>query len=355
MSSSNKRVRMGFIGAGWWATANHMPVLSQRDDVEFAGVCRLGKDELRQVKDTYGFAYATEDYLDLLDNCELDAVVVASPHTTHFEHANAVLDRDLHLLVEKPMTTDAAEARQLVRTADAKNLHIVVVYGWNYAPFVKQAKQLIDDGQLGPIEYVLCHMASGTRSLLSGEARTKKGTWTDALFQPASSTWADPKIAAGGYGYGQLTHALGLMFWLSDLQPTSVFSLMTAPGSKVDIYDAITVRFANGANGTVSGAGSVPHKCRSHVDIRLFGPEGMLLVDFERERMELRRYDCSHVVAEVEPDSGSYDGAGPPHNFVDLILGKNAENLSPGWAGMRTIELLDAAYRSSASGVEEQV
>ena len=346
---------MGFIGAGWWATANHMPVLSRRDDVEFTGVCRLGKDELQAVKDTFGFAYATEDYLDLLDNCELDAVVVASPHTTHFEHAKAALDRGLHVLVEKPMTTDAGQARQLVKTANAKNLHIVVVYGWNYAPFARKAKQLIDGGQLGPIEYVLCHMASGVRSLLSGEGRTKKGTWTEALFQPASSTWADPKIAAGGYGYGQLTHALGLMFWLSDLEPARVFSMMTAPGAKVDIYDAIAVRFANGGIGTVSGAGSVPHACRSQVDIRLFGPEGMLLVDFERERMELRRYDGQHVVAEIEPDSAVYAAAEPPRNFVDLILGKTATNLSPGWAGMRTIELLDAAYRSSESGVEEMV
>ena len=41
-----RKVRLGFLGAGWWATANHMPLLATRDDVEFVGVCRLGAGEL---------------------------------------------------------------------------------------------------------------------------------------------------------------------------------------------------------------------------------------------------------------------------------------------------------------------
>ena len=45
---SNK-VKLGFIGAGWWATSNHMPILAERDDGELVGVCRLGKEELSQV------------------------------------------------------------------------------------------------------------------------------------------------------------------------------------------------------------------------------------------------------------------------------------------------------------------
>ena len=80
-----QQVRLGFIGAGWWATSNHMPILAARDDVELAGVCRLGAGELKQVQERFGFAYATEDYRDLLANCELDGVdrgLAPSPCTT---------------------------------------------------------------------------------------------------------------------------------------------------------------------------------------------------------------------------------------------------------------------------------
>src|SRR5579859_1154073 len=85
-------IRLGFIGAGWWATSNHMPIFAARDDVEMAAVCRLGQEELRQVKDRFDFAFATEDYRVLLSQ-PLDAVVVSSPHTRHYEHAKAALER----------------------------------------------------------------------------------------------------------------------------------------------------------------------------------------------------------------------------------------------------------------------
>lgn len=70
-----QKVRLGFIGAGWWATANHIPILAQRDDVELTAVCRLGKDELRKVKERFGFPFATEDAAELVRQ-PLDAVVV---------------------------------------------------------------------------------------------------------------------------------------------------------------------------------------------------------------------------------------------------------------------------------------
>ena len=78
------RAKIGLIGAGWWATSNHLPVLYERDDIELTGVCRLGRDDLQQVKSRFGFTYATEHYQELLDIPGLQGVVVASPHTLHY-------------------------------------------------------------------------------------------------------------------------------------------------------------------------------------------------------------------------------------------------------------------------------
>lgn len=343
--------RIGFIGAGWWATANHLPILKSRLDVELRAVCRLGKDELQQVKERFGFSYATEDYRALLGEVELDGVVVTSPHTLHHEHARAALERGLHVMVEKPMCTRAADARDLVRLADERRLHLLVPYGWHYRPFVQEAKRLVDAGLLGRVEAIVCHMASPIRTLLRGQ----KFHYGEMMFEPDPATWADPVVAGGGYGHAQLSHSIGMLSWLTGLVPQQVFAMMATAESRVEMYDAITVRFEGGAVGTVSGAGTVPDGQTYQVDIKVFGSEGMLLLDCERARLALHRHDTQDVVLDLAPDAGAYSCEGPPNNFVDLILGKTTTNFAPGEAAMRSVMLLDAAYRSAVSGKVETV
>src|SRR6516162_7623537 len=103
------KVRIGVIGAGWWATAAYLPLLAADPRVEIAAVNRLGTAELERVKREFRAAAAFEDYREILASVELDAVLVTSPHTLHFEHASAALQRGAHVLVEKPMTTTAAD------------------------------------------------------------------------------------------------------------------------------------------------------------------------------------------------------------------------------------------------------
>src|SRR5216117_893772 len=102
--TTEKKARLGFIGAGWWATANYMPLLAARDDVELAAVCRLGAEELQRVKEHFGFSFATQDARELVVG-PLDGVIVTSPHTLHFEHARLALEQGLHVMCDKPMCT----------------------------------------------------------------------------------------------------------------------------------------------------------------------------------------------------------------------------------------------------------
>lgn len=356
---AGSKARIGFIGAGWWATANHMPILAARSDVEMAGVCRLGRSELDQVQKQFGFRFATEDYGELLAKCELDGVVVSSPHSLHFEHAMAALQAGLHVLVEKPMCTRAEHARELMRVARAKNRHVVVPYGWHYKPFIQEAKRRVDAGALGRVEYFMSHMASPIRRLLIGQGLRmdrNAGYATETMFQPESATWSDPATAGGGYGHAQISHSSGMLFWLTGLVPSEVFALMSGPGSAVELFDAISVRFEGGAIGSFSGAGTVPERdARYQVDLRIFGSDGMLLLDCDRSRLEIRRNDGDPYVAALEPDAGLYSCDGPVHNFVDLILGRTTEIPGSGAAALRSVELLDAAYRSAVSGRLERV
>jgi predicted dehydrogenase len=357
---ARNKVRLGFLGAGWWATANHMPLLARRGDVEFVGVCRLGAAELARVKEAFGFRFATEDARALMEHPDLDAVIVTSPHTLHYAHARMALERGLHVLCEKPMCTRGIDACELVRLARQKDVHLLVPYGWHYKPFVQTAKRWLDEGGIGAVQFAMCHMASPIRDLLTFgqfQAEGVSGQAGGLMFDPDPRTWSDPAVAGGGYGYAQLSHATGMLSWLTGLMPARVYAAMATAGARVDLYDALTVEFEGGAIGTVSGAGTVPARgtAQYQVDLRLFGAEGVLLLDCERARLELRRHDGRLEALSLPVDAGNYSCEGPPHNFVDLILGKATTNFAPGEAAMRSVLLLDAAYRSARSGQPEVV
>jgi predicted dehydrogenase len=345
------KARIGVIGAGWWVVENHLPILERRDDVELAAVCRLGKEELERVRERFDFEYATEDYRKILDGATLDGIIVGSPHVLHYEQAKAALQKGAHVLIEKPMTTRAAEARELVELAGQKQLQIVIPYGWNFRPYTREARRLVADGAVGEIEHVVCQMASALRDLFSGEAFQET---EGAFFQPAISTWADPE-ASGGYGWGQLSHALGLLDRIVDLPVDQVFAWMSESEAGVDLYDAINVRFQNGATGVVSGSATVPKHRGFQIDLRIFGSEGMLLFDIERERLEVRRYDGEDTIVPMQPGDGNYACVEPVERFADICLGREAENDAPGEVGMRAVEVLDAAYRSARGGGVEEV
>jgi len=351
--TESRTARLGFIGAGWWATSNHMPALRDRDDVEFAAVCRIGADELQRVKSEFGFQEATEDFEKLLEISDLDGVIVSSPHGAHYEHAIAALRRGLHVMCEKPLTTNADEARELVAEAKRQGVQLLMPHGWHYSPFVQEAKERMDRGEVGDVEFVQVHMASPLRALLTGG----KFDYNDAdmFMPPESATWADPTVAGGGYGFSQMAHSAGLLYWLTGLSPQKVFSVMSAPGSKVELYDAMSVQFDGGVIGSFSGAGTVPADRGFQLDVRIFGSEGVLSLDFERARLQVLRDDGNHYESDIATNAGDYECDGPPNNFVDLILGKTDSNYAPGEVGMKAIEMLDAAYRSSKSGQFEEV
>jgi predicted dehydrogenase len=343
------KARIGVIGAGWWAVVNHIPVLQSFPDCTVVAVNRLGADELKAVTERFAIPLGFEDYRQMLDAVPMDGVVVSSPHVLHFEHARAALEKGCHVLVEKPLTTSAADARALVALAKEKGRAIVVPYGWNFRPFAAEAKRLAPG--VGRIEHVVLQMANALDDLFAGEPMKET---EGAMFRPPPSTWADPK-RAGGFGWGQLVHALGLLFEVADLEPAEVFAMTGASKAGVDYYDAVALRFAGGATGSVSGAATLPKGRPVQVDLRIFGSEGMLLVDIERERVELRRRDGRDEVVPLQPGDGAYECATPLRVFVDLCLGRPAVNPASGVVGMRAVEVLDAMYRSAASGRPEAV
>jgi predicted dehydrogenase len=348
------KLRLGIIGAGSWTVASHLPnFATRRDQVEFVGVSRKGAELLARIRDDWGFRIASEDYRDVID-AGMDICLVASPNALHYEHAMAALEAGAHVLCEKPFTIDPAHAWDLVRTASRRGRHLLISYGWNYLPWMREAKRLMDEHGIGEIEEMAIQMSSVTRNLLANLAAYPQAA-ADTI--PEQATWTDPRNG-GGYAQAQLSHALGAALWLTGLRGAAVFALMKAVlDAPVEHHDACVIRYDNGAIGTMAGASVYDgaHDNRHQMSISAVGSEGEFVIDIGRDHLWLGRSDGFEAAPQIEAGGLFYNCAGPPNTLVDLALGKKVDNCSPGELGARAVEITEAAYRSGASGQLEEV
>lgn len=350
-----RRHRVGVIGAGSWAAAAHLPALARhRHEVEFTGISRHGGDALARLQREYGFMVASEDYRDVLE-AGIDLAIIASPTCYHAEHVLAALEAGAHVLCEKPFTLTSDEAWQVADTAQRRQRHLVLSFGWNFTPMVRRMYGLLaETGGIGTLEYLAVTMSSQTRELLSNT-----GQYPDAHpdTAPEPATWTDPKISGGGYAQAQLSHALALSLGLTGGRATGAFALMAAPlGARVELHDAISLTLEGGGLASVAGGSSYTGADgnKHHLAVEAIGSEGQLQLDMFRERAAIYRADTGSHELGVVPGEGAYDGLLPVEGLLDLVAGRTTANPAPGELGARTVEALELAYRSAASHTFQQ-
>lgn len=348
MGANQSPLNVAVIGAGWWAVENHLPVLASRPDVEILAVCRKGAAEAQAVAERFGVPVATEDH-ELLPWDELDAVVVSSPHGLHHEHTMAALGRGLHVMCEKPLAITAADAFDMVTRAADQGLVLLVPHGWQFLPQAATARQWIREGQIGRLEHVVAQMASPARGLFSGEEDSIPG----AESPPEPSTWVGEE---GGYAYGQLSHLYSLVFWLTGLIPEQVMGAVSPGPAGSDLYDAFLSTTRQGPLISVSGGAGVPTSQRHHMEVRVFGAEGVVIVDLERDRIEVVREDGKDYAFPLMRGATLYPGTLPVHGFCDLALGQSgAINHGDPVASALGIAVIEAALLSAQTGRSESV
>ncbi|MCE2527731.1 MAG: Gfo/Idh/MocA family oxidoreductase [Actinomycetia bacterium] len=348
MGTNRSPLRVAVIGAGWWAVENHLPVFASRPDVEVRAVCRKGAAEVRAVADRFGAPIATEDHNHLPWD-ELDAVVVSSPHSFHHEQTMSALDRGLHVMCEKPLAITAADAFDMVRGAQEQGVVLLVPHGWQFLPQAAAARQWIREGRIGLLEHVVAQMASPARGLFSGEEDSIPG----AESPPEPSTWVGED---GGYAYGQLSHLYSLVFWLTGLIPAEVMGAVSAGPAGSDLFDAFLSTTRQGPLVSVSGGAGVPTSQRHHMEVRVFGTEGVVIVDLERDRIEVVREDGEDYAFPLMRGATLYPGTLPVHGFCDLALGyPNAVNHGDPVASALGIAVIEAALRSARTRRAEPI
>jgi predicted dehydrogenase len=352
--NTGRRLRLGVIGAGAWATFAHIPGFLRRPEVEPWIVNRRDPVQLAAIREQFGFREATTDWREVI-GAGPDVVALTGPGALRGEQALAALEAGIHVLAEKPFTIDPADAWAIDRLARERSLHVVLCYAWNEMGITEAARRLIGgpDG-IGEFEQVDVQMATVVRELLI-DGTTYLGDAPVPL--PRAETWSDPAMSGGGYGQGQLTHALGLvMRLLPHARAREIAALTHGPGRRVELHDAIAIRFENGAIGSVGGAalplGSFGN--RHQLAIRITGSLGQVLLDMDVGRV-VRSTARGEEPADLSAEDIRWSFDRVTDRIVDLALGRTTENPSPAELGARVVEILDGMYRSAASGRFEKV
>jgi len=349
------KLKIGVIGAGWWATENHIPHLLERSEVELTSVCKLEEDQLKFVKEKFGFKFASTNYKEMLQLSDLDGVIISSPHHAHFENAKAALEKKCHVMIEKPMTTNVKDAEILIELAKKYNKQILIPNGFNFKSFMSKAEDIISNGLIGEIKHIDAAFSSSLTDLFQGIPLSESNNHT---FQPHASTWSDPE-KAGGYGWGQLSHMFAGILKITNLDPECIFCLSVPSPTKVDYTNAISMKFANGATGSFSGSAFVPKNFGGTFYITIHGTIGTLYLDMEikRERLFVRLNDGNIIEHKIKEGDGAYSyGTKEALNtFVDICLNKNVTNHSNAELALKTVKILEAMYKSLKSEKLERI
>lgn len=238
---------IGFVGCGIVTERGHLPGLRSLPTAKVRAVSDIDHDRLRRVADRFAVERRYPDYQALVEDPSIDIVAVCVPAQLHVQVATAVLDAGKHLFVEKPLALGLDEADRLIRHSARTSSRTMVGFNLRWHRRILEARSVVRDGLLGPIELVRSTLTSGTQ--FGGHVpawRTSRSTGGGEFLETAihhfdlwrhllqteveevfavsrSEQWDDEAVTvAARLANGVLA--------------TSVFSTRTSPGHELELY-----------------------------------------------------------------------------------------------------------------------
>ena len=145
-------ITVGIIGYGYWGP-NLARNVQENSALELKTICDSSSSALANARRRYPSIRCTEDAEDIFSDGTIDAVMIATPVSTHFDLASRALKTGKHVLVEKPMTDDVGKATELIHMAKEQNVILMVDHTFIYSPAVQTLKRVVSSGSLGDILY----------------------------------------------------------------------------------------------------------------------------------------------------------------------------------------------------------
>jgi predicted dehydrogenase len=267
---STEKLRVGVIGTSWWADQEHLPGLQARPDVDIVALCGRNPERLEAMAAKYNVRQTFTDWRRMVARAGLDVLVILTPNVLHHPQAMAAIDLGLHIICEKPLALNAAQARELAARADAANVKTLVFFAHRTVGAAVHVKRLVSEGLLGRPLYVNAMYFSASH-----------------LDPNKPLAWRNVRAEAGVGVLGDIgSHLIDLVrWWLGDFSCV-IGQWQTAfrerPGGVADADDACAflAQLACGAQATFQ-----PNKLMAgrgnYQRIELAGTEGSLIYEAE--------------------------------------------------------------------------
>ena len=345
-------LRVAIIGASF-ARSAYLPALATVDDVEVVAIASARLASARSVADAFAIPHAYDDWHTALDSHTVDLVGIATPTVYHAPMVLAALEAGAHVICEKPMAMDRAEAQLMLDKADALGRVHMIGHELRFNPNRRKIKQLIADGTIGTVRHVNIVNISTT--------------WGDPASRPAGDWWSLADMGGGRLGANG-SHQIDLLrFWLGDLGAINGQLATMVPDridkntgqswtATADDEVSFLAEMQNGALASVFLSGAARHGVGNHVQI--FGSEGtIMLADADEKLLVARTGEQFQDLSESDPNADlpgigkgiwNVSFVGLIHEAAAAIREERAPQAGATFAdGLKCQQAMDAVRRSS--------
>jgi 1,5-anhydro-D-fructose reductase (1,5-anhydro-D-mannitol-forming) len=225
----SRRLGWGIVGLGNIARGTIAPILATEPDCAIAAVTSRDQGRADAFAAEFSAQGAYTDYAEMLGDPSVEAVFIATPNALHAEQVVAAARAGKHVLCDKPLAIDVADAARAVEACDAAGVLLGVNFHNRFLPWVRDVSRIVADGAIGDVLTVHVEVGGGAK---------RYDNWR-----------ADPRMAGLGTVHNVGVHALDFLRMLLDSEPVEVSAMFDeAPGGgAVEMLALIVLRFANGA------------------------------------------------------------------------------------------------------------
>lgn len=310
----NRKLRMALVGGGQGSFIGRVhataAVLDNRA-VIVAGALSSNPEKAKASAPAYDIpedrAYGSVDELiekelALPEDERIDFISIATPNHTHFPIAKKAVEAGFNVICDKPMTFDYPQAQEMLELVENSDSVFVVSHNYTGYPLVRQARQMILEGELGEIQAIRTNYIQGwLRTRLETEDQ-KQAAWR-----------TDPKKSGAAGAFGDIgTHAYNLARFMTGVMPTEVSSHLKAlvSGRELDDYGVAIIRLENGGLMTVT-ASQISHGRENDLFIEVDGTKGALSWRQENpNEMIVRANGKPHSIYTRDPNAPFTNEAG---------------------------------------------
>jgi UDP-N-acetyl-2-amino-2-deoxyglucuronate dehydrogenase len=335
----DRKIRFALVGCGR-ISRNHLLALKHHEQYcEVAGVCDMDSLAREQAAEFAG-AKAYRDLDAMLADCDADAVILTTPSGLHPKQAIAAAAADRHVITEKPMATRWEDGKRMVAACDDAGVRLFVVKQNRHAPLLRLLKKAVRERRFGRMHMVAFNVF-----------------WTRPQEYYDSGKWRGTWQYDGGAFMNQASHYVDLLEWLAG-PVESVHAYTATLGRDIEAEDTgtLSLRWRNGALGSLNVT-MLTYPKNLESSITVLGEKGTVRIGGtalnEVHHWEFADSNADdEAVREAGRQAATGEGAGHAlyYDNVIKVLRGEAEPETDGREGLKTLELLVAAYQSARDG-----